>query len=142
MTEGFLKETVILVVGDQSHDGHSRTCDIHIKCNKDAYTLRTAYANGVRISGVDLTRDIANNYEDSLFPDDEVEKLKIHGFDREKFLNPMDEKDLDGKWYIMEPEVFAEVWMFIAKIGEPDIKWQIISPSRRIWIGGYGLFST
>jgi hypothetical protein len=119
-----------LVVGDWSHDGHNQTETYSIECNLGKKALESAYAKGAKIA-FDL-KEHCCDYEDSQLPTELWNKLIALGFDNEP------ETGLEEAVYI-EPDVYLDIYMFIAKLGNPKLDWSMATDSR-ICIGGYGLF--
>ena len=130
---------ITLTMGDWSHDGHNMTTTVTIRSNLDRSSLEAAYEAGVEKTDVDLTEDIARDYEDGRFPDEDVEALMKFGFKPEEFLEKYDEDDDD--WTI-SPDGFWLVWLFIAKVGDPSLEFEEAArDTSNINIGGYGMFS-
>lgn len=123
--------TVNLVMGDWSADGHGMTETITIKCNVSRDELVEAYKVGSLTCGVDLKAEVACDYDDSSFPVDIIEKLEACGFNSEGLVE-------EGDAFI-EPELYWNVWMFIAKLGNPAIEFDEVA-GQDIKIGGYGMF--
>lgn len=131
---------VRLVVGDWSTDGHSMTKDIWVLSNRRVSDMELAYQKGSRIVGVDLTRDVCVEYEDSVLPAEVLVKLINAGF---KGLEDFELKGgmiYDDTEYLA-PEEFAKLWLFIASKGDPEMKTEVLEDELPINIGGYGLFS-
>lgn len=128
---------ITLTLGDWSCDGHGRAEKHTIKSNIPKPELETAYAEGVKRTGVDLTKSIAREFDNNLFPQVAIDKLSLFGFDPNDFLM-FDDYDGVEHWYI-DSEGFVDLWLFIAKIGNPDLEY-ILYKTDNINIGGYGLF--
>jgi hypothetical protein len=128
-----MQHEIQLVMGDWSGDGHCQTETVYIRSNLSKEELKQAYLKGVDITGVHLTSGIARNYEDSIFPQDAVDSLVKFGFKPSEFLGD-DEDD-----WIVYTDGFYLIWLFIAKIGNPELEWEE-AKSDSLEIGGYGLF--
>lgn len=129
-----LKHYIELMTGDWSYDGHGHTSSMSISCNRSRDELRDAYARGAKITGVDLTKEVACNFEDNGLPLKFVERLMAHGF--------VPAESVDGnedEGYTLWTDSFPLVWLFIASVGDPDLRYEEVTDSR-IRIGGYGLF--
>ncbi len=131
---------ISLTMGDWSHDGHGWTEVVNVMSSLTLPELKAAYKKGVKIVDVDLTEDVASDYEDREFPEDVIEKLEKHGFKKDEFLEPRwkDETKFD-----VPIEGFWQVWMFIAKVGDPTLEYEEVERTQsNINIGGYGMFSS
>lgn len=134
--------TITLVVGDWSHDGHNMTQNFIIRCNLTVKELDKAYKAGVKKVKVDLTEDVARDYEDYVLSKADAQKFAKTGFEfTEKLFEPSE--DEDGAYNIVFGcESFGALWLHIAKVGNPKLKWQEADEERAtINIGGYGLFT-
>lgn len=129
-----------LVIGDPSQEGHRQTSTIIVKHNSEH--LHNDYKEGARLSGVDLEGSVAVDYEDRELPHDALEQLTKHGFSIYDYDDDEEvEFDVLNHVYRLTPKGFALVWLFIAKIGNPKLSFEVQdSTERRICIGGYGLF--
>jgi hypothetical protein len=117
-----------LVAGDWSGDGHCKKETFVIESNLGARLVQRAFALGSFKLGFDLTRDVAERYNHSM-SDEKVAKLKEAGFDG----------DIDFKW--LTAENFKEMYLFIAKLGNPQFRYKFpVKSNSTICIGGYGLF--
>lgn len=80
-------------------------------------------------------------YEDSSISADDVEKLLEAGLNIEDGMLRADDfnpEEDDPDDYTLSEEAFAEIYMFIATKGDPEIEWKHTS-LESIDIGGYGL---
>jgi hypothetical protein len=131
---------LILTVGDWSNDGHGMTAEIVFESNRDAVELQEAYTRGVAIVGFDLSQEVAANYDDALFPTAKLELLEAHGFaDHKDDDNETAEWYEDDAGYMIDPDGFADAYLFIASLGDPALVYKRV-PIPRVTIGGYGLF--
>lgn len=134
-----------LVVGDWSSDGHEKTEDVYFMINvKTVKDVEKAYAVGTKKLGFDLKNDCCAEYEDNKISDDQVVKLKASGIDLKAAFN-FDDADDDPDeedFQFMDPQTFAHLYMFIAKLGDPKLEFTQVNTDRieRINVGGYGLF--
>lgn len=122
-----------LVMGDWSDDGHGKTETVRIRSNLPALELQAAYLKGVEITGVHLTSSIASEYEDSIFPQEAIDSLAKFGVNPESYL-----EEYEDDW-IVTAETFHWIWLFIARIGNPELEWEEFRADT-LNIGGYGLF--
>ncbi len=136
-----LPHMINLVVGDWSHDGHSMTEQATIKCNLEKKDLEKAYEKGSKKVGFDLTEEVCADYEDMSMPAEIVEKLKAAGIDALEYAEKdEDEEDLS---FAYNWEAFVELWLRIARLGNPELKYEMSSSeSPNINIGGYGLLGS
>jgi hypothetical protein len=130
-----MKHTINLVTGDWSGDGHSQTSTQMIRSNLTRKELEGAYKKGAKKTGVDLTNGVAEDYEDSSFPHEDIEKLRDHGFKPEDYLDEYEEGMPGG----LDSESFYKVWLFIATVGDPRFKYEEVQ-GESINVGGYGVF--
>lgn len=136
------KEHIVdLIVGDWSHDGHEKTETVSIKINITPGELREAYERGRDQVGFDLTSDVANDYEDRKLSNVRMKALVAKGYDersveRDEYNNESDDYAGD---YVLSHDSFVDVWLFIAKLGNPDLTYETLN-SASINVGGYGLF--
>jgi hypothetical protein len=133
-----LKETINLIVGDWSGDGHSKKEITCIKCNLSLKEIKLAYKKGTEIVGFSLSEDVCKNYEDNFISIEKYNKLCDLG---------MPEEIGDGcnlfnndKIYLIGDD-FVYIYLFIVKLGNPKFSWLNSSVDDNIFIGGYGLFT-
>ena len=133
--------TVNLIVGDWSDNGHGKTETFTVNCNLDKKALEKAYKAGVKKTQVDLTKDVATNFEDNSISRDAVDKLGKHGFkisDHSDDVPYPDEIDCEASLW---SDGFATTWLFIARVGNPELEYEfVVDNTSTINIGGYGLF--
>lgn len=94
----------------------------------------------------DIMQFVACDYEDSEVPEDIVRALTAKGIvpntswsveePYEELYTCEDEAPV--VWYVEGPEGFANLWMRIAKLGNPDMTYVSVAP-RSLNIGGYGV---
>ena len=132
---------ITLVIGDWSTDGHGRVERVHIVTNRTESGLRLAYKKGATIVGLDLTAEVAHEYEDSTLRVDALRKLVEAGYPITR-LDDEEGNEIFADSEYLSPEEFAEIWLFIARKGDPDLEVEIVQEGPRINIGGYGLFSS
>ncbi len=131
-----MKHTITLTLGDWSRDGHNISDTVCIESNIDAKELQKAYRAGVEKTNVDLTKDIARDYEDGILPEDAFQKLATFG------LKDIFDKGIDDKKQLWT-DSFAEVWLFIAKQGNAEFAYSLVNRhTSDIKIGGYGLYQS
>jgi hypothetical protein len=125
--------------------------------------VNQAYLDGCRKVGLDLSADVCVGYKDNAIDSIEIEKLvnsrviiedhKTYtsvgnsGTTERQYTNyvlnckphlQVAYEERDGR-FCMDPELFANLWMGIAKLGDPNLEWSIVEPYE-VDIGGYGLF--
>lgn len=142
-----MENTINLVVGDWSDDGHGKTDTITITSNFTMEQIEQAYKDGRGLVGVNLS-NVCNDYEDTLLSYEDWQKLSVAGLIIENL--HMDEysygeavKAITNKEGIyLSPETFARIYMFIADQGSLGLLWNIINDNyHAINIGGYGFYS-
>ncbi len=122
--------TINLVLGDWSHDGHNQTDTVTISCNLTRDELQAAYERGSQKIGFNLTREVAAHYEENKLDEECVEALEKFGFDTSKVVED------DCLW----TDGFVKIWLFVVGLGEPDFVHKIVK-NQDVRIGGYGLFT-
>lgn len=147
-----------LVVGDWSKDGHSITEVTNVDHNLASSTaLKKAFEAGEKLVGIKY-EEIARDYQESYIGEDAIEKLVAAGLlvsftppgggDAGYQLTPgpvQQRGDMiytyGDRWHINE-ELFVDLWMRIALLGEPTLIYAFPKNnySDRINIGGYGFF--
>lgn len=133
-----LKFTINLVLGDWSNDGHGWTETVVICSNLDTKSLEKAYKAGAKKAGVDWKNCVAKDYKDNSITIENVDKLAVHGFKIEDVSE--DDEPEDSK-YSLYTNGYTLGWLFVAKLGNPDFRYEIVENScHNINIGGYGLF--
>jgi hypothetical protein len=131
-----MQHTITLVVGDWSFDGHNRTHNFAIKSNLDVDAVSAAFEMGEEKLGVKFQETVAAEFEDNVLPRDVIEKLENHGFVLADVVGDCE----DEEQVTIDSDVYVDIWLFIAKLGNPDFRYELTShPS--INVGGYGLFT-
>lgn len=130
--------TITLVVGDWSNDGHGQTSEHSFDVNVgDRLELQDLHVCGSMILGLKLT-DECEDYEDSILSSAFINALKNH-IPLEELQQILENTNLDDDVWI-HSEIFANLYMRIAKIANPNLEYTSVkSPS--INIGGYGVFN-
>jgi hypothetical protein len=139
-----LKHQINLVLGDWSGDGHCYTATITVRCNLNKEQLEKAFKAGCKKTNVDFQNDVASQYEDSTISETVIEKLSKHGFKIEDYSDDENPEEFHTgiKGYYLSVDGYAAAWMFVAKIGNPELEYEdLTGNSPNINIGGYGLFS-
>lgn len=127
-----MKNNIVLVVGDWSHDGHERTDQISIVSNLNAKQIEEAYKLGTQIMNFDFQKTVCTDYEDNFLDEEDSAILKSFG---------INQHDEECQGCYLNSEIFAEIWMQIAKLGNPLLEYKFVSSkANTINIGGYGLF--
>ncbi len=124
-----------LVMGDQSGDGHGRTEHVTIISNLEKKDIEIAYKAGAKKTKVDLSKNIACDYEDNKISKEIIEKLIKFGFKGLDYVVGSDD------CYSLWSDTYSYLWLFLVSVGNPDFKYEVINDdSPDIDIGGYGLF--
>lgn len=153
-----MSHIVCLIVGDWSRDGHGMSEKIIFNCNKSSDVVYDAYKKGKGIIGFDLT-SLCDDYRQGRLSWDELQKLRAAGFTdeledeitpersieinkewRKRGLLKSTQPDRDWAGAALDPETYATVYMFIAKLGNASLTYELAKMSSYP-IGGYGLFS-
>jgi hypothetical protein len=127
-----LPHVMNLVIGDWSDDGHGKTDVNTISCSISNRALEKAYVKGTEIVGFDFSETVAVEWQDSSIPIEKVKRLEELGW-----INRLE--DADEESYSIYTDMFLDIWMFIAKLGDPSLQWEKVKNSD-VHIGGYGLF--
>lgn len=144
-------ETISLVVGDWSHDGHEKTDTIVIKSSLTLKQLQSAYKKGTEKVGFDFMKTVATDYEESNIDRNKLKVLRDLGCEtavwEEDYKNSLSEKDKeiyagdDDKAVSISSEEYAEFVLFICTLGNKDLEYEFVEDKTSRWnIGGYGLF--
>lgn len=128
---------VELIVGDWSMDGHEKVDRFLICSSLDKASLNEAFATASKKIGFNFSYEVADDYEDNLFPKEYIDLLRERGI--EFTLSDEDSANDDGS-VALQPKDFVNVWLAIAAFGNPSLKYNLIQPSTQIGIGGYGLY--
>lgn len=119
-----------LVLGDWSHDGHGMTETVTIESNFGISQIQKAYKAGVKLLGVDLVKDVCEQYEESEMLAEHYEVFKDSGI-----LDP------DDSW--IDSDTFAKLYLWTARMGNPELIYSVLPWDKAsIQIGGYGLFGS
>lgn len=133
-------ETINLVVGDWSGDGHYKTSTTVVSCSLSTSDLEKAFKKGAKKLKFDIT-SYCEQFEDNLIPNAEYVKMR-EMFPALKELEFEDEEDVveDDQRHI-DADIYAALYMYTAQVGEPEMTWTKIEENKAsINIGGYGLF--
>lgn len=131
--------TINLIIGDESNDGHGKTSTYSIATPGTIDDFNVAYNKACNILGFNFITDCCNDYEDNLIDFDIAEKLKNSGIDLDLYLEkwPGLEKTEDG--YGVWTDDYVLLYIEIVKLGGYTEPITIIN-NNEISIGGYGLF--
>lgn len=129
-----MSKQIQLIAGDWSDDGHGRTSTYIIECNKSPESVSKAYEKGLKIAGFQ-GRDFCSDYEDSTVPMLLVQFLEGRGVKLDNY----EEADAENGWVSVYDEEYVEIYIALAKVGDPTLKITQVNPPT-INIGGYGLF--
>jgi hypothetical protein len=118
-----------LVVGDYSCDGHGRSEDFYILSNLAHKELTSAFYKGEEIIGISFY-DQLSEYDTRHLDQHTIDKMAMY----------FDVYGIDADYWI-QPHEYVDYWLQIAKVGNPDLKFDYDDGSEPIIeIGGYGLF--
>lgn len=132
------KHRICLTVGDWSRDGHEQSDDIYILSSLDKDSLAGAYKKGVETIGFDLEKEL-NEYEEGVISSDKLRLLSKHGLLEDW---GFDEENLSEDWELYhEIDTYAELWLRIAKVGDPQLEFEYVNDNiPTLHIGGYGIY--
>lgn len=144
--------SINLVLGDWSADGHSLTETVTIACNLDGDQLWQAYEQGVAKLGLNVSEDVAAEYEDSTITSVAWAKLAAAGmtleglyadneYDLKAARDQLADDPTEEFRMSIGPDDFVRIWLFVAKLGDPTFEFVIEEDNKNsVNIGGYGLF--
>ena len=127
---------VSLITGDFGRDGHEQSDTFYIDSNLSMDEIKEAYEKGVEIIGFDLVTDECAEYDDNEIDKENYKKLVDHGF---KY-SDIDEEEEEPELDFVNPEFFANMYLFFVKTGNTDFVFDMIDSDSTIDIGGYGLY--
>eukprot|EP00040_Diaphanoeca_grandis_P032675 m.198650 g.198650 ORF g.198650 m.198650 type:complete len:137 (-) comp32702_c1_seq2:323-733(-) len=128
-------------------DGHNMTHQDHFKSTHDSASVHEAYAKGVAICGCDILKQ-CTKFEDTHLSADLCKKLLNAGINfTDMFIEHARGADLSIEGLQCEefgaylhPESFIDIYLYIASLGEPTLKYERGDTSNELYRGGYGLF--
>jgi len=121
---------ITLATGDPSGDGHGMRDVYGVKSNLPQAQLLSAFQEGVKLLGYDITR-YCQEYEMAEIHPAFLQALKTAGFWGHDG-NTQEELELS-------PERFVKIFLFTVKLGNPSFDYSFVNfPSLNI--GGYGLY--
>lgn len=137
-----MKHIITLIIGDHGVDGHGRSDRINIRSNLDKNEMDKAYKAGTKKVGFNLRDDVAHDYEDGQIDNRKWAKLKKLGYDTDNSDAAEDEKLDEEDTISLWPESFADIYLFIVKLGNDKFEYENLDREQNpeIYIGGYGLF--
>lgn len=92
-----LTNTINLVMGDWSNDGHCKTDTITIVCNLDKKALALAYKAGAKKLRVDVSKKVAEEYQDATLSKADWQKFTAAGMTlKQLFAHPYFRKAAEG----------------------------------------------
>jgi hypothetical protein len=125
-----------LILGDPSGDGHGKSQTVVINSSLSRGELLAAYQVGRFIVGFDFINEVCKEYEDCRMKREYKTKLLELGF------FDFYEDGLEEDTCYLDQELFAQIFLFICKLGDTLFEYQIVESNSYINIGGYGLFGS
>jgi len=159
--------TIRFVLGDWSDDGHGKTSDELISCNRTVEELKEAFLKGCDIIGIKADpssgcmyfADVASEYEDDNLPDILVEYFDLADYiddpaggfrvtgwlEGQEILLPKWKEEAYQHKSTSPYKVFGipyiVLWFAVACEGDPEIEAAVVTDDMPFLnIGGYGLF--
>lgn len=126
-----------LTLGDMSGDGHGRSKSFLIQSSLNKKELQDAYEKAVKKTKVDLVNSVAIDYEENTISEKFFKKLQKAGVKLDDLFFEDEDGDID--YQFSEYEIFAELYLRMAKLIVPEFTYSFIELPR-IRLGGYGLF--
>lgn len=149
------EHSLTFVLGDWSHDGHGITEMYTVQSNRTLKETEAAYKKGVKKLGFDYANVAAEGYEESYIEYEHLKTMLEKGLTLEEMFakndyclkeakHDMKTAEEPGEGQIqLDDAAYIVGWLFVARLGDPDGKWQIAEKEPEvIHAGGYGLFST
>ena len=141
------KNTINLVLGDWSDDGHGKTETIVISTNLSKEEIEKGYKAGTKKVKKDFIKNYCSEYESNSMPFKDAKLFEKHGisfvgcetYEGEDY-DPHYPYDPDAENFIIfDCSQFASIYLQIVKLGNPEFTYEIVTNSD-IKIDGYGLF--
>lgn len=133
-----MKHNIDLVVGDWSSDGHGISSSVPFIANFPLEDVEKFHAQAAKQHGLDFATQ-CEDYEDSCLSEDFLEAALIAFANHPTALSFFQELVKEDGY--VKADEFCFVYMYIAELGQPLLKWQHVEGNPSIAIGGYGLFS-
>jgi hypothetical protein len=134
-----LSNTIDLVMGDWSDDGHGETEQVTIKSNFNKIWIDRAYESASDILGFCFINEVAKNYEEPYIDNELIIKLR-EVLEEPNLLDGV--IDEHAECIGIDSYEYLDIYLKIIKLGDPDFKYKIIGDNNeQINIGGYGLFT-
>jgi len=131
-----MKNVIVLVLGDWSHDGHSKSSIITIRSNLTKSEIEKAYEAGSKEVGFSFTADVCSS-DNNLITQEQIELLENADIDTSDILPPQAWTEGSS----VDEECFFDIYMEIVELGNPELEWErIYHEENHIRIDGYGLF--
>lgn len=134
--------TISLVIGDWSHDGHGHTDFVNIESNLSKAEVEDAYKAGTKKLGFNFVERVCSEYCENKMSNEIWQNFLAAGYT----VNPeieyyFEEEEEDGDKEL-NVESFADLYLFIVKLGNPIFDARVLPQEEEpnIKIGGYGLF--
>ena len=122
---------VRLIVGDYDGEGHERTTGRTYEVNCTVKQLERAYKKGAKLINYDFELKVANEAGKEKLPKKVLTTLVEHGW--------MPSADL-AKTRELDVDAYVDIWLFLAKLGNPKLEIKDSSVPAELPIGGYGLY--
>ncbi len=129
-----LDKIIKLEVGDWGEDGHAKSKSVLIRTNFSHKNILAAQAEAIEKIGFSFADEVADEYEDSQISETWEGRLSDVDIQVEY------DGEFDREDRSLTVDSYTKVWLELAKLGNPDFKYQIIKADGWIPIGGYGLF--
>lgn len=133
--------TITLLTGDPGGDGHEKTDSVVITSNLSPKELEEAFIRGEKVIGIDFANQF-RDYESNQLPFEMIQKMSKHfdtGFNVPQDIDP---NEVDSSRYdeTLCSSEYTDLWLEIAKIGNPELVYEYCKTGPTLAIGGYGLF--
>jgi len=125
-----------LILGDPSGDGHGKSQTVVINSSLSKHELLAPYQAGTKLVGFDFINEVCEQHEDCRMKREYKTKLLELGFP------DFYEDGFDQDTCYIDQELFAQIFLFICKLGDTLFEYQIVESNSYINIGGYGLFGS
>jgi len=122
-----MNHTIKIPIGDRSGDGHGIHEDFYYKSNKHVDDLYDIHEESKKIMNIE---EICSDYEEYSIPEVYVKKLVELGFCKN---NEYHEDDL---LHANHPEMFADIWVFLLMLTDPELKMEKTNDDSQT-LGGY-----
>lgn len=138
-----MKNTINIVVGDWSRDGHGHTETMSIKSNFTNIQIEKAFKEGCKIIGFDFGSNVAAEYQSSELDLEESHKIfnQINMQEAQEIADKFETNTTFSSSEVVNLDVgsYTALWLMFVKLSSPEFEFEIVE-QQKLYIDGYGLF--